>query len=329
MPGPGGGSRGGGFGGGSFGGGGGRGGGFGGGSFGGGGHRPHHHHHYGYYHRPFFGFGFHRPYYYGGGCLSGLLGAIMLPIFILIFAAIFFFTSLTSAITNVSSGGTVEYDEYKFQDFADAEYQKAFGPSSSGTYEDNILIAFLVNEEMDGYYCIAWVGDNVHNDINLMFGDEYTEFGSSVKANVSGEYKYSLDKSIALVIDDMAENIESLRLNSSHVKATESHSTEKSVLRNYSNVNMTEATVNDALKSFTEKTNIPIAVSVNTDEAVFGRTTAVGDIIFCIVSAVIIIIIIAILIRNVKNNRKDTYDGGNYNGRSNDNYGNDRYNGYR
>lgn len=328
MPGPGGGSRGGGFGGGSFGGGGGRGGGFGGGSFGGGGHRPHHHYHGGYYHRPFFGFGFHRPYYYGGGCLSGLLGAIMLPIFILIFTLVFFFASLTSAISNVASGGTVEYDEYKFQDFADAEYLKAFGPASSSTYEDNILLVFLVNEEMDGYYCIAWVGDNVQNRINLMFGDESTELGASVRANVSGEYKYSLDKSIALVVDDMAASVERLGLSSSHIKATADHNAESSVLRNYSSVNMTPDTVNASLKNFTDKTDIPIAVAVNLDETVFGRTTAVGDIVICIVSAAIAVFVIVILIRNIKNNRKDTYDGGNYNNR-NDTYGDDRYNGYR
>ena len=131
----------------------------------------------------------------------------------------------------------------------------------------------------------------------------------------------------------MATSIEGLGLSSSHIKATEVHSTDKSVLRNYSSVNMTPDTVNDSLKSFTEKTNIPIAVSVSTDEAVFGRTTALADIVICVVTAIIVIVIIAILIRNIKNNRKDTYDGGNYNGSYNggarDNYRDDRYGGYR
>jgi uncharacterized membrane protein len=164
MPGPGGGSRGGGFGGGSFGGGGPRGGGFGGGSFGGGGfgHGPHGYHHHHHYHRPFFGF--YRPYGYGyggGGCLGGLLGVLMMPIIILIVATSLIF-GVFGSFFRVAKGGNVTYNEPELQSFANQQYAKEF--SSSTAYEDNLLIVFLVNDERDGYYTIAWIGDNVASE---------------------------------------------------------------------------------------------------------------------------------------------------------------------
>ena len=119
MPGPGGGSRGGGFGGGS------RGGGFGGGGFGGGfggGHRggPH----FGGYHYGPRGPHFHRHYGYGGGgCLGGLLGMLMAPIIILFAAVVGFFGLFGSALTNISNGGQVQYNERTFQDYANEQLE--------------------------------------------------------------------------------------------------------------------------------------------------------------------------------------------------------------
>ena len=177
MPGPGGGSRGGGFGGGSRGGGfggGPRGGGFGGGF--GGPHR-HHHHHGGWY---------HRHYYGGGGCLGGLIGALLYPIIMLIFAGVFLFSFIGTSFSNVSNGGQVIYDEAVMQEYADIQYASAFGNSSA--YEDNLLLVFLTNEEADGYYTIAWIGDNVKTEISNLFGDETTAYGVAVRGNINGEY---------------------------------------------------------------------------------------------------------------------------------------------
>ena len=153
MPGPGGGSRGGGFGGGSrgggFGGGGSRGGGFGGGSrgFGGGFGGPHHHHHYGYWgpRRPFFGGWYGRGY--GGGCLGGLLGILLLPIILLLVVSILLVSIVGSAVANVANGGSIYYDEAAFQQYADDQYAAEF--SSYSNYENNILIVFLT-------YRVGW-----------------------------------------------------------------------------------------------------------------------------------------------------------------------------
>ncbi|MBQ3014008.1 MAG: hypothetical protein IJD75_02560 [Clostridia bacterium] len=304
MAGPGGGSRGGGFGGGSRGGGfgGGSRGGFGGGSrgggFGGGYHRPH----YGYYHRPrFFGFGPRRYYYGGGGCLGGFLGALMAPLIILVFTAIMIFSLVGSALSNVAEGGIITYDERTFQDYANTEYIKAFG--NSGATEDNILIVVLTNEEADGYYCIAWVGDNVQDKITLMFGDETTAFGQSMIASIPDMYAYSLDSNLAMVMSTMAEKIDNLGLTSSfkreysHDKSPESH------LVNYTDLALTEATVNDSLSAFTETTGIPAVIVVEDMETVFGKNLPMDSIIILIVLAAIAIAAIVAIVRTVKNRK--------------------------
>lgn len=277
MPGPGGGSRGGGFGGGSRGGGfsGGRPGGFGGGSFGG----PHYHHHH--HHRPFGFFpffGFRRPYYgygYGGGCL----GLTAMP-FIIIIVAISLITSIFgavgSSISNVSNGGKVVYNESALQEYADQQYAIEF--NSAKEYEDNILIVFLVDEKCEGYYTIAWVGDNITEEIYSMFGNEYTEFGYKMKGSIASYYKNSLSKNLATVVNGMTDSISNLKLKSSFDRDYGSPADYVSHVTNNSSIEINKDTVNRALEEFTAETDIPIVIVVEEMEDVFGKTVFGTDI---------------------------------------------------
>ena len=311
MAGPGGGSRGGGFGGGSRGSGfgGGHGGGFGGGSRGGGfGGGPYHRgprFGYGYYHRPrFFGFGF-GPRYYGyggGGCLGGLLGALMAPFILLLVVCVMMFGIVGSALANAANGGIISYDERTFQDYANNEYYKAFG--NSGVNEDNILIVVLTNEETDGYYCIAWVGDNIQDKINLMFGDDTTPFGQSMIASVGNPYAYSLDSNLAMVMGTMTEEVQSLGLSSSFKKEYSHEKSPESHLVNYTDLKLTEETVDDALASFTEATGIPTVIVVEDMEAVFGKTLPLGDIIILVILTALAVVAIVAIVRTVKERNK-------------------------
>jgi hypothetical protein len=279
MPGPGGGSRGGGFGGGSRGGGfsGGRPGGFGGGSFGG----PHYHHHH--HHRPFgFGFfpffGFRRPYY-GYGYGSGCLGLTAMP-FIIIIVAISLITSIFgavgSSISNVSNGGKVVYNESALQEYADQQYAIEF--NSAKEYEDNILIVFLVDEKCEGYYTIAWVGDNITEEIYSMFGNEYTEFGYKMKGSIASYYKNSLSKNLATVVNGMTDSISNLKLKSSFDRDYGSPADYVSHVTNNSSIEINKDTVNRALEEFTAETDIPIVIVVEEMEDVFGKTVFGTDI---------------------------------------------------
>lgn len=316
MPGPGGGSRGGGFGGGSRGGGFSGGGGFGGGSFGGGPHfggphRPpfHHHHHYGGWR--------HRHFYGGGGCLGGLVGMLMIPIIMLLVASTFLFGVIGTSFSTVANGGRVIYDEATFQNYANKQYAAAFGDSSN--YEDNLLLVFLTNEACDGYYTIAWVGDNIATEINSMFGDETTEYSVAVLGNINSEYyAYSLDSNLAAVVDSMTARISRLGLESSFKKQSDRTAVASPTFINYTNLAMTESTVDDSLNAFTEATEIPIAIVVEDMEVVFGKTVTSGDVSGIILSLGFIALAIFLIVKAFKE-RKNS---------GNSNTSSDGYNSY-
>lgn len=283
MAGPGGGSRGGGFGGGSFGGGGRSGGfsgggrGFGGGSFGGsyggrnnggsfGGHHHghhHHHHHYG----PFFGPRFHRPVYTTGvGCSSGLVVAVVIfTIAFSLIAVIGFF----NFSTNIYWSDEEFYDEAVLQQYADENYKVFFDESSAP--EDNILLVFLTNDACDGYYTIAWVGENIKSDITYMFGDVYSEYGSAVENRINvNYYGYSLDTDLAAVVEDMTESITDLGYKSSFNTESDKSNLASSRIINRTDLDLTESIVDTALDTFTEKTGIPCVIVVESADIVFG-----------------------------------------------------------
>ena len=251
----------------------------------------------------------------------------MLPIIVVLLVLALAIGFVGDAFTNIKNGGSVEYNERAFQDYANAQYAREFEDSSS--YESNILLFFLTNEENDGYYAIAWVGDNIKLEINEMFGDETTEFGRTVIASINEElYRYSLDSNLAAVAEKMADKIaakgysSSFKDNTAEVMGVESH------LTNNSDIPMTEKTVNDALRYFTETTGIPIVIAVDKQEAAFGVTSPVKDVIVLVIFFGLIILAIVLIIRafkNKKNNGAGGGDGGsdpydnynrNYNGRS-------------
>ncbi len=255
MPGPGGGSRGGGGGrGGSF-GGGGRG-----GSFGGprpGGHRP----------PPMGGWGWHRPRHYGGGgCLSNLMGLILLPIFLVVALLL---TMCNGANVMINNG----YDEEVFQDYADAQYRAEFG--NCAAYEDNILLVILTSEDYYEYYYIAWVGDHIVTDIDWMFGGNDTELGQAMDACINASnYKYSLDSDLAQVMQQMTQKVQDLELESSYSCNEDRSDAVVSHLTNHTDMEMTHTTVEDALLAFTAQTGIPVVIVVEQMDEVFGSTSA-------------------------------------------------------
>ena len=233
-------------------GGGGRGG-FSGGGFSGG-------HHGGHHHVPMGG-GWHihrrRHVHVGGGCCGSIFsGAVTLLILAFwIFGAVF------------SDG----YDEEKFQDFANSQYESEFGRASA--YEDNLLITVLVDEDYYNYYYIAWVGDHIDYEINSLLGNNYTTLGQLMKNNISEtSYKYSLDTDLARVMQDLTVAVQSLGLEDSFT-CSENHAQVKSHLTNRSQIDLTESTVNEALTDFTDATGIPVVVVVEDMDDVFGSAS--------------------------------------------------------
>lgn len=314
MPGPGGGAHG---------GGGSRGGGFGGGPRGGGGFGGPHRGGFGgpRYHRGFRGGFYRRGFYGGGGCLGSLMGMILMPVILILLSVVLLFSSVGNAFSVISQGGVITYDEEKFQDYADAQYATEFGNSTA--YEDNILIVFLTDEEHYDYYYIAWVGDHIATDINLMFGNNQTALGRSIAASVNtSSYKYSLDSNLAQVVEQMKNSIADKSIDS--FTCSENHIQVESHLTNKTDIELTAATVNTALQSFTDETGIPMVIVVEDMEDVFGKEIPANTIFTAIVAVALMILAVYLIIRGVRK-RKENGEG---NSNSNHNNNNGDY-GYR
>lgn len=308
MAGPGGGANGGGGFGGS-----GRGGGFGGG-FGGGGHRGPHHHHYGprgfFFgpRMPFFLWGWHRPYYFGyGGFPGGWFSLLFMPILIIALSILLIIPLVISTIASVAAGGNVVYDAAVMEEYAYERYVSAFDGS-----EDGIMIVFLTNEDNTAYSYIGWVGDNIASSINMKFGNQYTALGQAMNQSINYSYHAnSLTSNLSMVIEIMTEEVTALRLDSSFRGPTTATNAE-SKLYNYTELSITDSIVNSTLAEFTAATEIPIAITVDTEEAVFGRTIPVAGIVLIIILAAVGGYMIYIIIRNVRAKRR--YKGGDNNG---------------
>ena len=257
----------------------------------------------------------------------------MLPVILLLIVAVLLFSIIGSAISNVANGGIISYDEQVFQRYADQRYAEEF--SSSPDYESNILLVFLTNEEADGYYAIAWVGDNIRGEINEMFGDETTAFGYVVRGSINAEYyTYSLDSNLATVMEKMSTRIKSLGLSSSFRSPVTLDENFKSHMTNYSDIPMTKETVDGACQNFTAETNIPVVIVVDTMENVFGKTLPISDIITVLILIGVAVVAVVLIVKGIKKNKNgpnnNQNNGGNYNNYNGNNTGNNynNYNGY-
>ena len=133
-----------------------------------------------------------------------------------------------------------------------------------------MLIVFLTNESADAYYTIAWIGDNIRNEINYMFGDEYTEFGDAMLRSINDSYyAYSLDANLASVMEIMTGKIVELNLDSSFKSESYNAGTVESHVTNYTDFDLTEETINISLRKFTEETGIPAVIVIDSMESVF------------------------------------------------------------
>lgn len=328
MPGPGGGSRGGGggrgFGGGFGGGGGSFGGGFGGGGRGfGGGH--HHHHHGPHFHGGWF-FGPRR--YYGGGCLGGMLGLMMAPIILILFAAVMLMSVFGSAFGSITTGGEIYYDENVYRDYANQQYAEYFGDLED--YEDGLVIVIAVEEvEYYDYAYIAWMGDNIDYNVNEMFGARGTELGNAIESSAinSGSYKYALDSGIASVMRKMQQHVTAAGLEN-NLTCKHNYNDFESRLVNKTNMDITPNTVNSALTSFTQATGIPVIVVVEDAEEILPRSF---DWLSVIIAGIFIIVAIVLIVKAVKSRPKKQEDDGSYHGSNgnnnnyNGNYNNNNY----
>lgn len=285
MPGPGGGGHGGGFGGG-FGGGGGFRGGF------GGGYRP-----------PRRGF-FFMPFW-GGGCL----GALFTPIICMVLAIVMMIGVIGGGLTTLFRGGNVVYSETKMQDYARRQYATIYDPSSA-TYEDNVVVVFLTNEDGQSYYSIGWVGDNLKSQVSDLFGNEYTALGNAMQASINtSSYRYSLGSNLAQVTEMMETSVRNQNLETVYrTQKAEKHEAGKVYNRSNSDLQINTEIIDAALKNFTDSTDISMSIVIADAKDVFGKSLNTSAILALLLCIILIVYAVVAIVRYVKRRRGNADD---------------------
>ena len=226
----------------------------------------------------------------------------MLPIILIIIAAMVFLSALPGAVSSVVSGGEIRYDENELQDYANDQYAAEF--ASSSAYEDHILIVFLTeSEEYWDYAYIGWTGNHIDKPVKNLFGSNDSKLGISIAKNVNGaSYKYSLDTDLTDVIADMKDEILALGLSTPF--NTYCHDAEHrqvtSRLSNKTDMSLGESTINEALNEFTDETGIPIVVVVEDAEDAFGRTVEEVDVFTVVIALALVGAAIFLIVRSVR-----------------------------
>ena len=274
MPGPGGGGHGGGFGGGgSF-----RGGGF------GGGYRPP---------RPGF---FFMPFW-GGGCL----GALFAPMICMVLAIVMIIGLIGGGLTTLFNGGNVVYSETKMQDYANRQYATIYDPSSA-TYEDNVVVVFLTNEDNQTYYSIGWVGDNLKSQVSNLFGNQNTALGNAMQSSVTtSDYRYSLGSNLAQMTEMMESAVKKQDIGTVYrTQKAEKHEAGKVYNRSNSDLQINTEIIDAALKNFTDSTDISMSIVIADAKDVFGKSLNASAILALLLCIILIVYAVVAIVRYVK-----------------------------
>ena len=274
MPGPGGGGHGGGFGGGgSF-----RGGGF------GGGYRPP---------RPGF---FFMPFW-GGGCL----GALFAPMICMVLAIVMIIGLIGGGLATLFNGGNVVYSETKMQDYANRQYATIYDPSSA-TYEDNVVVVFLTNEDNQTYYSIGWVGDNLKSQVSNLFGNQNTALGNAMQSSVTtSDYRYSLGSNLAQMTEMMESAVKKQDIGTVYrTQKAEKHDAGKVYNRSNSDLQINTEIIDAALKNFTNSTDISMSIVIADAKDVFGKSLNTSAILALLLCIILIVYAVVAIVRYVK-----------------------------
>ncbi len=256
------------------------------------------------------GFWPRRCYYGGGGFFHGFFAMLILPIIILLLFMAILLGSFIGALNNILAGGTSEYDEVGMQEYANDRYYEFFDSSSEG-FEENILITFIVTSETDGYYTIAFVGNDLRRGVRELYGDEYTEFGHAITTSIADQYKFSLPQNLADAVDKMIAP--TVRAGG----ADDTPSDAESRFVNRSELAIAEVTVERALDKFASETGIPIVLVVEDEADAFPKTIKGRDIFLVVIMVILSVALILLIIRCFRAKKIDDNNipGGGYDGK--------------
>jgi len=212
-----------------------------------------------------------------------LFGIILFPAFITLIAIFAFVLFLIPTVEVCKNGGNLVYNDSAAISFRDTKYNEYF----YGTNEKNgLLITFLIEDvdsKYDQYFCISKTGENLADKVRNEFGNDQSSFGKAVLKEVDDKYKESFSSDIVAIIAEMSKEITDHNLESHFKDGSIPADTSISRVINHTPLAISKEDINDALKSFSSETDIPVVVVIDSIDRVFQRQLPYKDFLIMIV----------------------------------------------
>lgn len=158
------------------------------------------------------------------------------------------------------------YSETKLEAFCESQYHEAFQHTDS--YEDNLLLTFVIYEDRYDYSYMTWVGDHINDETFAYLRGEGTALDDILGRNIGDGYTHTLASDLSFAIRDLADQIDEATEYGSYT-CSEGHSENPSGLRNRAAMALNEQLLNDAIDYFREQTGIPLVLVVEDASDIF------------------------------------------------------------
>ena len=257
------------------------------------------------FYRPVFLFG---PSYRYGQHRRGSGGPNPLAVVVVICVILFAFIAALSnqaLSVNAETDGVVP-DKTVLEAYAKSQYEEAFGNSEG--YENNVIIVFLANKSSDRYYCTAYLGNNVRDEIVNVFGPEPYPFGSTMENLVPRYYANKLTANFRDVMMQMKGSIKYAKdeggFDSIFIDPQKIEKPASSYVINHTKLDIDNQNLDQGLDDFTKATGLSAVIVVNYMSNVFERESNPYILPIIFLSLLLIALGIFLVIKSVK--RKNT-----------------------
>lgn len=149
--------------------------------------------------------------------------------------------------------------EDQLSDFASAQYLQYFGETES--YEDNLLLAFVVYEDCERFSYMTWVGDHINEATFNQLRGEGTWLDAMLSRQLESDYRHTISADLSRAIRELADKIRTEAPVGSYT-CSEDHDNNPSGLRSRTELKLNAELIGESLDYFRETTGIPIVLVV-------------------------------------------------------------------
>lgn len=266
---------------------------------------------------------------YGGQGGRGnvtLFNVIATPLLIIILTSVLLTVQLVGLIGALVKGGEIVYEEVALTNYVDGVYNGQFKKHNGKVVEgknaqqSGIAILFFYNEDKGIIEHTVKMGTNVSSKVQAAFSGETSAMNKYLTEKVNKEgRKDSLAKVLTGLMKELGEEIDGYDLTSPFVQKTELDKVPASAAiimpvekKNEKAQPLTtedgtalmsvadEATLSKAMVEFTNKTGIPVVMSIDTSVRAFGRTIPTSDIFMVVLLMVVLALCIVNLVKKIR-----------------------------